>query len=65
MSKREFLDRFEKVWNTVPEWKFEQILCNVFGLECDEDFYADDDFTIKYIEDYFRDYMEDLEKKGK
>ena len=66
MSKREFLERLGNVWEKcASNWTFEQIMCNVFGLPNDEDFYADDETTISFIEDYFKDMMEDLEKKGK
>lgn len=60
-----FLERLEKVWNSVPNWRFGQLIVNVFSTINADPFFPEDDEMIEYFENYFKDYMEDLEKKGK
>ena len=60
-----FLARLEKVWKAVPDWRFGQLMCNVLNSMDKDPFFPEDDEMIEYFENYFKDYMEDLEKKGR
>lgn len=48
-----FLERLEKVWNKVPDWRFGQLMCNVLNSMPTDPFFPEDDEMIKYFEDYF------------
>lgn len=43
-----------EVWKNVPDWRFGQLIMNVFGFEGRPDvFYAEDDRILKHFQDYF------------
>lgn len=46
-----FLERLEKVWNEVPDWRFGQLVCNVLNSIPKDLFYVEDDEMIKYFEE--------------
>lgn len=48
-----FLERLEKVWNKVPDWRFGQLMCNVLNSMSTDPFFPEDDEMIKYFENYF------------
>lgn len=50
-----FLDRIEKVWNKVPDWRFGQLISNVFVSMDRDPFYPEDDEMITYFEKYFEE----------
>lgn len=50
-----FLERLEKVWNKVPDWRFGQLMSNVLDLRENDPFYIEDDEIIKSIENYFKE----------
>lgn len=52
---RPFLDRLEKVWSKVPDWRFGQLLCNVLNSMDRAPFYAEDDEMIEYFEKWFKE----------
>ena len=50
-----FLNRLEKVWNKVPDWRFGQLISNVFVSMDRDPFYPEDDEMITYFEKYFEE----------
>ena len=46
-----FLERLEKVWNEVPDWRFGQLVCNALNSIPKDPFYVEDDEMIKYFEE--------------
>ena len=54
---KDFCDRLAVVWeNNVPDWRFGQMICNVFGeMAIEQDpFFHEDDKMIEYIEGFFQ-----------
>lgn len=60
MRKKErikpFLERLEKVWELVPDWRFGQLMVNVFGSMKRDPFFPEDEEMIEIIEKYFEIY---------
>ena len=52
---RPFLDRLEKVWQKVPDWRFGQLMCNVLNSMEQDPFFPEDEEMIKYFENYFKE----------
>lgn len=58
MRNPDRIDRFcmqlAKIWKEeVPDWRFGQLICNVFGsMNCDP-FFPEEDEMIKIFENYF------------
>lgn len=52
-----FCNEFADVWaNNVPDWRFGQLICNVFGQMAGEGrdpFFPEEDEMIKYFKKYF------------
>lgn len=48
-----FLERLEAVWNKVPDWRFGQLMCNVFNSMERDPFFPEEDEMIEYFEKYF------------
>lgn len=48
-----FLNRLEKVWKKVPDWRFGQLMCNVLNSMENDPFFPEDDEMIEYFEKYF------------
>ena len=54
---KDFCDRLAVAWeNNVPDWRFGQMICNVFGeMAIEQDpFFPEDDKMIEYIEGFFQ-----------
>ena len=51
-----FLERLEKIWNEVPDWRFGQLMCNVLNSMPKDPFFPEDDEMIEYFENYFKNY---------
>lgn len=50
-----FCQRLAICWKMVPDWRFGQLMMNVFGKMANEGkdpFFPEDDEVIKYIEKY-------------
>ena len=41
-----FLDELEKIWNEVPDWRFGQLVVNLFGTD---PFYIEDEQALEII----------------
>ena len=42
-----FCEELERVWSTVPDWRFGQLVVNALGVD---PFYIEDDDAIKVLE---------------
>ena len=50
-----FLERLEKVWNKVPDWRFGQLVCNVLNTMKTDPFFKEDNEIIEYFEKWFEE----------
>lgn len=56
---RKFCNRLATAWELLPDWRFGQLLFNIFVQiknEGKDPFYVEDDSMIKYIEQYIEKY---------
>lgn len=58
MRKPDRIDRFcmqlATIWKEeVPDWRFGQLICNVFGSMGIDPFFPEENEMIKIFEDYF------------
>lgn len=58
MRNPDRIDRFcmqlAKIWkDNVPDWRFGQLICNVFGSMNYDPFFLEEDEMIKIFENYF------------
>ena len=50
----EFCNELAKLWHdNVPDWRFGQLICNVFGSMNYDPFFPEEDKMIKIFENYF------------
>lgn len=50
---QEFCNRLANIWRNVPDWRFGQLIINMFDRVDSDPFYWEDDRMINYIEGYF------------
>lgn len=51
---KEFCNELAEIWETnVPQWRFGQLICNVFGTLNENPFFPEEDRMIKIFKDYF------------
>lgn len=51
---KEFCNELAEIWETnVPQWRFGQLICNVFGALNEDPFFPEEDRMIKIFKDYF------------
>lgn len=50
-----FLERLEKVWNKVPDWRYGQLMFNVLNSMEKDPFYIEDNKMIEYFEEFFKE----------
>lgn len=50
-----FLERLEKVWNEVPDWRFGQLMCNVLNSMPIDPFHIEDKEMIEYFENFLKE----------
>lgn len=49
-----FCNELAKLWaDNVPDWRFGQLICNVFGTLNEDPFFPEEDRMIKIFENYF------------
>lgn len=56
---RKFCNMLATAWEVLPDWRFGQLLFNIFvqiKSEGKDPFYVEDDAMIKYIEEYIENY---------
>ena len=56
---RKFCNRLASAWELLPDWRFGQLLSNIFGnlnSNGKDPFYFEDDSMIEYIEQYIEKY---------
>ncbi len=54
----EFLKRFGDCWRKVPDWRFGQLVMNIFGSMASsgrDPFFPEEDEMITFIENYFNE----------
>lgn len=52
---RKFCNRLATAWELLHDWRFGQLICNIFGKMASEGkdpFFPEDDSMIEYIEKY-------------
>lgn len=50
----EFCKELAQIWKTnVPDWRFGQLICNVFSTLNEDPFFPEEDRMIKIFKDYF------------
>lgn len=51
----DFCDKLKSYWKIVPDWRFGQLICNVFGEMCTEQdpFVIEEPEMIKIFEKFF------------
>lgn len=51
---KEFCNELAEIWETnVPQWRFGQLICNVFGTLNEDPFFPEEEKMIKIFKDYF------------
>lgn len=56
---REFCNRLATAWELLPDWRFGQLIMNIFGQmksEGKDPFFPEDESMIEYIEQYIEKY---------
>ncbi len=48
-----FCDKLKEYWHKVPDWRFGQLVSNIFGQSDTNQFYCEDDYTMKLFERFF------------
>ena len=49
-----FCDTLAKIWEKdCPDWRFGQLICNVFGTLNEDPFFPEEDKMIKIFKDFF------------
>ena len=60
---KEFCNELANIWEeNVPQWRFGQLICNVFGQMATEDkdpFFPEEDEMINYFKNYFNNENKD------
>lgn len=50
----EFCNKLAAMWaSEVPDWRFGQLICNVFGTLKRDPFFYEEDEMMKVLEEYF------------
>ena len=56
---RKFCNRLAIAWELLPDWRFGQLIMNIFGRmksEGKDPFFLEDESMIEYIEQYIEKY---------
>jgi len=54
----EFCDELKRYWHLVPQWRFGQLICNVFRTLKRDPFFLEEDAMLKVFEEFFKTYVE-------
>jgi hypothetical protein len=49
----EFCKELATIWKEVPDWRFGQLICNVFGSCMHDPWFYEEDDMLKVFHDYF------------
>lgn len=52
----DFCDRLKLYWKLVPDWRFGQLICNVFGSFKVDPFFPEEDTMLEFFDQYFAQY---------
>lgn len=50
---RIFCNQLADLWELVPDWRFGQLICNVFGELGVDPFFPEDDKMMEHFKKYF------------
>lgn len=50
---RKFCNELASLWEIVPDWRFSQLICNVFSTLRHDPFFTEDDAMLQIFRDYF------------
>lgn len=50
----DFCDQLEAYWKLVPDWRFGQLIVNVFGSLQKDPFFIEEDEMLRYFKEYFK-----------
>lgn len=51
---RKFLDELEVEWSKVPDWRFGQLIINVFGTSKKDPWFYEEKEMIELFQNYFK-----------
>lgn len=54
---KHFCDVLAKKWSQVPDWRFTQLICNLFSEIGHDPFYIKDDKMLEIIENYLKEVV--------
>lgn len=58
------LDILNSIWHLVPDWRFLQLILNIFPLDRNPSlFYLEDDSVLEKLESTLNEYMELMNKE--
>ena len=58
-----FLKELGKYWKKVPDWRFGQFICNVFGTFSTDPFFPEEDEMLEMIGEFFNEEKKENEDK--
>lgn len=50
-----FCDELKQYWHKVPDWRFGQLICNVFGTFQIDPFFIEDGKMLQMIDEFFKE----------
>lgn len=52
---RRIMKELEELWKVVPNWRFGQLICNIFGTQNIDIFHIEDDKAEEIIKNYLNE----------
>lgn len=52
-----FCEDLAKEWKKVPDWRFGQLIVNIFSTFKIDPFFPEEDKMMRMIQDYFKNYF--------
>lgn len=52
---RGFCNKLASYWETVPDWRFGQLICNVLGTAKRDPFFIEEEEMLKLFEEFFNE----------
>lgn len=54
-----FCDQLKEYWHKVPDWRFGQLVCNVYGAGGRDPFFYEESETLELFRKYFGENAEE------
>lgn len=51
----EFCMELARIWHKVPDWRFSQLISNVYGTAKRDPFFMEEDETLQMFYDFFKE----------